>query len=353
MAGVFMEMLCSGYTTCAEFHYLHHAPDGARYDNPAELSERVFAAAAASGIALTHLPVWYQRSGFGADSVLDEQRRFVNDPEAYLEIISRCRAMAAQVPGAGIGVAPHSLRAVPTDRFVELVAHAGPGEPIHLHVAEQPREVSECVGALGARPVEWLLEHAGMGPHWCLVHATHIDESECRRAAATGAVAGLCPTTEADLGDGVFPAQQWFDAGGRFGIGSDSNLRICPAEELRSLEFSQRLVSGRRNVLAAPGQSTGGNLVTRAALGGAQACAQPVGVIEPGRRADLLELEPDHPLLAGLAPALALDTWLFAGSRDMLRTVRVGGRLLVENGRHVKNDALAGGYRQVLEKLRS
>jgi len=352
MAGVFMEMLRSGYTTCAEFHYLHHAPDGSRYDNPVELSERVFAAAATTGMSLTHLPVWYQRSGFGAGSTAPEQRRFANGLDEYLEIVDRCTRMAGDHPGARVGIAPHSLRAVAAERLGELLDRVEDDMPVHIHVAEQALEVSQSIEYLGARPVQWLLDHAPVGPGWCLVHATHLEDRECRMAASSGAVAGLCPTTEADLGDGVFPAAAWLDSGGRFGIGSDSNLRLCPAEELRLLEGTQRLATGRRNVLADPGQSTGENLLSRAAEGGALATAQPVGAIEAGRRADLLELDPGHPLLAGLAPDKALDTWLFAGGPDMIRSVRVSGRVLVDAGRHVNEPMISAGFRQVLEKLR-
>lgn len=352
MAGVYLEMLRSGYTACAEFHYLHHATDGMPYSNPAELSERVFAAATTTGIALMHLPVLYMRAGFNAAGVAPEQRRFANSLETYQGIFERCEQLARACGLWSTGVAPHSLRAVHATGLHAVLDLAGPAKPVHLHVAEQPREVEECRAALGASPVAWLLEHLPVDRRWCLVHATHMSPAERRSAAASGAVAGLCPTTEADLGDGVFDAVGWLADGGAFGIGSDSNLRICPVEELRSLEFSQRLALGRRNVLAAPGQSCGLSLYAAAAAGGGQALGQRIGRLAEGWRADLVELDAGHPMLEGLNENSVLDTWLFAGGRDMVRSVWVGGNRVVDAGHHANEGNIDDGFQRVLRELR-
>jgi formimidoylglutamate deiminase len=352
MAGVYLEMLRSGYTSCAEFHYLHHAPDGSPYANPAEMSERVLAAAVRSGVALTHLPVLYSRAGFAADTTLPEQRRFRNELEAFLGIVAKCEQVAATEPLASVGIAPHSLRAVRTQHWQDLLIAAGPDRPVHIHIAEQPREVEECRAVLGQAPVQWLLDHVPVDHNWCLVHATHMDEAERLAAAGCGAVAGLCPTTEADLGDGIFDADAWLAAGGSFGIGSDSNLRISPAEELRALEFSQRLVTGQRNVMAQGGNSCGRSLYAGAARGGAQALGQPVGSLQVGRRADLLELDPQHPMLNSLGDDDLLDSWLFAGDQTMLRSVWVAGKKVIDRGCHAHQQDIEAGFHRVLGELR-
>lgn len=352
MAGVFVDMLRAGYTSCGEFHYLHHGPDGRPYDDPAELSARVFAGARAAGIGLTHLPVLYCRSGFGADAVAPHQRRFANDPDAYARLLERCRELASGCALHAVGVAPHSLRAVNANELDAAVMLAG-DDPVHIHIAEQPREVEECHAHHDTTPLAWLLAQAPVGRNWCLVHATHVTPTERAAAAKTGAVAGLCPTTEADLGDGTFDAVGWVAEGGAFGIGSDSNLRICPAEELRALEFSQRLASGQRNVLAGEAQSCGRFLYERAVRGGARALGQPVGRIEVGRRADLVELDRDHPLLAGLHGDALLDAWLFAGGRDMLASVWVAGERLIERGHHREQASVDAAFQAALRQLRA
>jgi len=353
MGGVYLRMLRAGYTSCGEFHYLHNGPDGQPYANPAELSERVMAAAQASGIALTLLPVLYCRSGFGADSVNDRQRRFATGVDGYLALLAACDAVASGNPLFRIGLAPHSLRAVDEASLAAVLQAAGPGRSVHIHVAEQKREVEEAVAALGARALEWLLEHCPVDARWCLVHATHAEPRELRRAAKTGAVAGLCPTTEADLGDGIFDAEYWLAAGGRFGIGSDSNLRLSAGEELRLLEFTQRLRSGRRNVLADAGHSCGRHLYERAAAGGARALGQPVGHIEAGCRADLVELEPDDPRLAGLRGDRVLDSYVFAGDERLVRSVWVAGRRVLEKGDHAAAARLESGFAQVMRVMRT
>lgn len=346
------EMLENGYTSCAEFHYLHHQPDGRPYSNLAEMSGQILAAAEQSGMALTLLPVLYCRSGFSSPEVTERQRRFRNSPEQYLELWQRCAEMLQGQTLHRLGLAPHSLRAVSAEQLAEVLkARREVDQPIHIHIAEQRREVEECKAALAARPVQWLLDQHAVDAHWCLVHATHMDAREFSALLQTQAVAGLCPSTEADLGDGYFDIINWFAQSGRFGIGSDSNLRLSPIEELRMLEFQARLQSGKRNVLAEYGLSCGRSIYQRALAGGAQALGQKVGCIAPAFRADLIELDEQHPLLAGRAGDSLLDSWIMAGEQSMIRTVWVAGQKRVVEGRHLARDVLQAAFRIVMLEL--
>lgn len=353
MAGLYLDMLRGGYTSVAEFHYLHHDPEGRPYADRAELARRVSAAAEEVGVGLTLLPVLYCRAGFGAGGVEGGQRRFHHTPDAFTLLLYRLRELTKDHALQRVGVAPHSLRAVDEADLAALLSVTRTDEPIHMHIAEQPAEVEACLAHLGARPLAWLLDRQPVDGRWCLVHATHLDDGELRLGARSGAVAGLCPTTESDLGDGIFRAMEWQAAGGAWGVGSDSNLRVDAAEELRTLEFSQRLRSGGRNLLAPPGSNTGRALWEAAARGGAEALAQPVGALAPGRRADLLVLDRDHPLLAGLGGDDQLHSFVFAGDRSMIRSVWVAGRQRLDRGRHARGDRLERGFAQVLERLRS
>jgi formimidoylglutamate deiminase len=353
-AWVFVQMLKAGFTSVAEFHYVHHQPGGASYANPAEMSERLFEAAAQSGMAMTLLPVLYCSSGFGHSKATKIQKRFTNSPERYLDLVNRCQEVIRDKNLLGLGMAPHSLRAVPASALQE-VFRCWPVEnsPVHIHIAEQPAEVNACLEYTGLRPVEWLLEEYSVDHRWCLVHATHMSGSELRSAAASGSVAGLCPTTEADLGDGVFPAEDWINAGGQFAIGTDSNVRISVAEELRLLEFNARLGSGRRNVLTGVNTTCGRFLYQQSARAGGLAIGQPVGVLESGFRADLLELDGNHELLFDQSPDIALDTWIFAGSRSMINSVWVAGNPVIENGLHAGEQALRAAYSKVVKDFKS
>lgn len=352
-AWLYSEMLCAGYTACAEFHYLHHQPGGEAYGQRAEMSLRVLAAADEAGIGLTLLPVLYQTAGFGKQRAEPQQARFRNSLDDYFALLSDCRQAVSQNPLHWLGVAPHSLRAVPAESLERLMGGLPDAAmPVHIHIAEQPAEVEAGLQALGARPVQWLLDHAPVDGRWCLVHATHMDEEERRRAAASGAVAGLCPTTEADLGDGYFETGAWLQAGGSFGIGSDSNLRVSVSEELRLLEFSARLRSGQRNVLRSGDRQCGRFLYEHAALAGARALGQPVGQLAPGFRADLVELDAAHPMLAGRVDDDVLESLVFAGGRDMVRTVLVGSQVVVEAGRHRHADRLRARFVETVNCLR-
>ncbi|MEJ2122059.1 MAG: formimidoylglutamate deiminase [Alphaproteobacteria bacterium] len=353
-AQLYVEMLKAGYTAVAEFHYVHHAPDGAPYGDRATMSNAVFAAARAAGIGLTHLPVLYAAGGFGGKSPGGSQRRFLNDVDGLFAIIDAVAAMTSGDPQTRTGLALHSLRAVPPDLInaaLDRLDGIDDAAPIHIHVAEQHREVEDCLSWSGKRPVDWLLDNAAVDARWCLVHATHMEAGEVAGLAKSGAVAGLCPTTEANLGDGLFPLRAFLDKGGRLGIGSDSHISVSPVEELRWLEYGQRLVSGERNVAGAAGASTGRALYEAALAGGAQACGRPVGSLAPGRRADLVVLDAAHPVLAGLGPERVLDAHVFSGNTSAARDVMVGGSWVVRDGRHEDEDRIEASYRLVVTRL--
>lgn len=344
----YVEMLERGFTRVGEFHYLHHDPSGAPYANIAELAARIAAAASQTGIGLTLLPVFYAHSNFGGAPPVPGQRRFINSVDGFAKLMERSRAVIAGLDDANIGVAPHSLRAVTAEELHAIVPLAQ-GGPVHIHAAEQTKEVDDSVAWSGARPVEWLLDNASVDAHWCLVHATHMTERETARLAKSGAVAGLCPITEANLGDGVFPSEAYLAAGGRFGIGTDSNIVIDPAQELRALEYAQRLTRRARNVLApAAGSSTGRALFDAALAGGARALGQVAG-LEVGATADIVALDTASPALMGRNGDVLLDSWIFAGGA--VDCVWRLGRKVVAGGQHEGRVAVAQRYGSVLKKL--
>ena len=353
-AQLYCEMLKAGFTSVAEFHYLHHAPDGGAYDDLAEMAERVTAAARRSGIALTLLPVLYNAGGFGGAPVGGAQRRFANDADRLLRIAETMQDRHGARPDFRIGLAPHSLRAAGPKSLAAALEGLGsidPDAPIHIHIAEQTMEVEDCIAWSGKRPVEWLLSAHEVGPRWCLVHATHMAAEETRDLARTGAVAGLCPTTEANLGDGLFPLEAYMEAGGRLGIGSDSHVSVSPVEDLRWLEYGQRLAARRRNVAALPEGSTGARLHEAALDGGAQATAREAGAIAVRRAADIVALDAAHPLLAGKTEDDILDAWIFAGNASLVRDVMVGGRWLVRDRRHPEEEAIAREFVRTMGRL--
>ncbi|CAN7430262.1 formimidoylglutamate deiminase [Trinickia sp. LjRoot230] len=353
---LYIEMLKAGYTSVCEFHYLHHAPDGAPYANRAELAERVTDAAARAGIGLTMLPVLYQHSGFGARAPRADQCRFVNTPEALLDLLDALRRARPEHGGLTYGVAPHSLRAVSPeglrallDGFSARLPHA----PIHIHIAEQTGEVDECLTATGARPVAWLFDHVDVDERWCLVHATHLDDAETAALARSAAVAGLCPTTEANLGDGVFPAQAYLDGHGRIGIGSDSHVAVDWRAELRLAEYGQRLVRRVRNVLASERRrQVGERLVDAALAGGAQATGRATGALRAGCRADWLVLDAYHPSIDGRPPGSWLSGIVFGEHGETpISDVHVGGRCVVRARRHVDEAQAYAAYRAAVAAL--
>ncbi|OWV46326.1 formimidoylglutamate deiminase [Mameliella alba] len=350
-AQVHVEMLEAGYASVGEFHYVHHQPGGAPYDNIAELSERIFAAASRTGIGLTHLPVLYTFGGAGQVELAAGQRRFGNDVDRFLRLTERAATALRGLPtDARIGIAPHSLRATCPEDLARVVGVHGQG-PIHIHIAEQPREVSDIEAWLGARPVAWLLDNQPVDERWCLIHATHMTSAETRDMAATHAVAGLCPITEANLGDGPFNGPEYIAAGGRFGIGSDSNINISLTEELRTLEYSQRLRDTGRNVMIAGQGSVGEFLYRSAARGGAQALDRNGGEIAPGRIADLLAVDSQRPALCALSRHALIDGLAFAAKDDVVTDVWSAGRHMVTEGQHRERDAIFAGYRAAVQQL--
>jgi formiminoglutamate deiminase len=346
-AQAYVEMLEAGFVAVAEFHYLHNAPDGAPYARRVELAERILAAAAATGIGLTLLPVFYAHARFGGAPPRPEQRRFITDVDSFARLLGDCRQLAG---GRGVGVAPHSLRAVTPEELAAVAAMADEA-PIHIHVAEQVKEVEDCLAWSGARPVRWLLDHAGVDERWCCIHATHMDASETRDLAATGAVAGLCPITEASLGDGVFNAATFFSEHGRFGVGTDSNVEIGVAAELRQLEYAQRLARRQRNVFAPLGGSTGRALFEAAAAGGAQALQRDTGRIAAGAYADIVSLDMDSPFLMGRADDQILDAWIFCAGNRAIDCVWSAGRKVVTQGRHFARKEIGAKFAVAMRSL--
>ena len=349
-AQAYVEMLEAGFSRVGEFHYLHHGRDGRPYGDIAEMAARVVEAARATGIGMTLLPVFYAHGNFGGVPAEPAQRRFLTKLDSYARLLEASGALVATLPGANLGVAPHSLRAVAPRELAELVRLAG-GMPIHMHVAEQMKEVEDCLAATAARPVAWLLDNAPVGARWCLIHATHMTADETARLAASGAVAGLCPLTEANLGDGVFPASAFVAAGGRFGFGTDSNILIDARAELRSLEYAQRLTHRARNDLAPEGGSTGRMLLEAATGGGAVALGQAAGGCRVGTSADLMSLDVSQPCFAGRVDDTLLDSWIFASSGAAIDCVWVAGRKLVEGGRHIRRDAIAARFHDAMCEL--
>ncbi|UVK41826.1 formimidoylglutamate deiminase [Mesorhizobium sp. AR07] len=357
---VYLEMLQFGMTAVCEFHYVHHQPGGLRYANAAEMSDRLIAAASRTGVGMTILPVLYAHGGIGKP-VVDTQKRFVHSVDDYLKLLDTLRGRRTANRNLQVGLALHSLRAVAADEAKAALAGMRAMDPqarLHIHVSETTHEVDEVQAGLGARPVQWLLDNIGLGPEWCLVHATHLDDSEIAGAAASGAVAGLCPLTEATMGDGFFPLVEWHDAGGNWGIGTDSHYSTSTAEELRILECGKRLELRRRNVIArseADGREThSGRLLFDIALAGGEQCsAQGGGALVAGRRADLVILDPNSPVLLGHGPQTALDAWILGGTRNPVRDVMVAGRWVIQGGRHADEERILGNYLAAVARLKS
>jgi formimidoylglutamate deiminase len=347
-------MLEAGYTSVVEFHYLHHAPDGSPYDPTGAMAGAIVDAARIAGIGLTLVPVLYQTSGFGGLPPTEGQRRFVQSVDALFEMTHQIAAVAPEV---NIGLAIHSLRAVPPGALKEVIARvASLGElaPIHIHIAEQTGEVDDCLTWSGQRPVDWLLNHADVDERWCLVHATHVTQQEVTAIAASGAVVALCPSTEGNLGDGFFPLRAYLDARGRIAIGSDSHVSVDPFEELRWLEYGQRMLEQARAIAATPDRPYPGARLYRDALaGGTQAAGGSQGELAIGKRADLLVIDPSHSALLTDADDGLLDAVVFqSGGRRAITRVMAGGAWRVEGGRHVEQRDLAARYRAAIQPLR-
>ncbi|MFB9069217.1 formimidoylglutamate deiminase [Pseudofulvimonas gallinarii] len=353
---LYVEMLEAGYTWVCEFHYVHHQSDGTPYAPATAMCDALIEAARSTGIGLTLLPVLYMRGGFDGRPLAPRQRRFGHEVDAYLALLAALQAR--EHDRLRIGLALHSLRAVPPDAMAAVLeSRLATGRPVHIHIAEQIGEVQDCLAVRGARPVEWLLDNAPVDANWCLVHATHLTPAETRAIADSGATVALCPTTEANLGDGLFPLRAYLDHDGAWGIGSDSHISVSPVEELRWLEYGQRLATHHRNIAADDGQPSVGETLLAGALHGGRACGAPVGVIDgaegtfAGAMADLVSLDGNAPLLAGHGRDSLIDAWLFAGNRNLVDAVWVGGERVVSRGRHRDAEAVAERYRRCLAGL--
>jgi formimidoylglutamate deiminase len=351
-AQCYADMLKAGYTAVCEFHYLHNQPDGTAYQDRSVMCQALIDAASTAGIGLTLLPALYQTSDFGGAAPSARQRQFVLATDEYLDLVEGLSRSHVHSPQLEIGVALHSLRAVPPEALRTVVTSVPAIKAIHIHVAEQEREVASAQQHLGARPIEWLIEHARVDRRWCLVHATHATAAELKAVAATHAVIGLCPTTEANLGDGIFPLPTWLAAGGAFAIGSDSHISLSVVEELRWLEYEARLARKQRNVLANDAETSSGALLwRRACSAGTQAAGRNIGALESGRRADIVVLDLNSPLFAGRNDDELIDTFVFAGAGHEVRDVMVAGRWLVQEGRHFAETAIAAGYKRAMQRI--
>lgn len=348
-----MEMLEAGYATNVEFHYLHHQAGGVPYDNLAELSDRVMSAATRSGIGLTLLPVMYQYGGCNLSPLGAGQIRFGNNFARYARLCEMAQTGVTAGPADwGFGYAPHSLRAVSQSDLGNLQTMAG-DVPLHMHLAEQIPEVVEVEAAWGARPVEWALQNLDLSPQWNLVHCTQMRPSETKGLAQSGATAVLCPITESSLGDGIFDGMCWHQHGGSMALGSDSNVRISLSEELRTLDYSQRLRDHSRAAFATSEHSTAAELMDQITAGGAKAAGRKTGALAQGYWADIMAIGTDHPDLDGLSGDTLLDSYVFAGDDRMVRDVWAAGRHMVKDGRHVKRDEITRAYRQAARSLRN
>jgi formimidoylglutamate deiminase len=342
-AQLYVEMLEAGYTTVCEFHYLHHAPDGNAYADPAAMSQALIAAARDTGIRMTLLPVLYMSGGFDGRPLGERQRRFGHTVDGFLALLEQLRPQEDDL--LRVGCALHSLRAVPADAMHAVIAALPSQAPLHIHIAEQLGEVQDCLSLRGARPVEWLLANADVDPRWTLVHATHLTDAEVAGIAGSGATVAICPTTEANLGDGLFPLRAYLDAGGAWGIGSDSQISVSPVEELRWLEYGQRLATHHRNIaVRADSASVGETLLRDVLASGANATGF-------GAHADHLTLDAAAPQFAGMTAADAIDRWIFSGNRNLVRDVHVGGQRLVVEGRHRDRDAVAARFAVAMRSL--
>jgi formimidoylglutamate deiminase len=352
---LYIEMVEAGYTSVAEFHYLHHDPAGQPYANPVEMAQRICAAADTAGIRLTLLPVFYAHSNFGGLAPTPGQRRFITDTDRFSRMLDALRPSLDANPMRRLGVAPHSLRAVTPEELRRVLEHANRLDdtmPIHIHAAEQQKEVDDCIAWSRVRPVRWLLDQMPLNERWCLIHATHMDEAETAGLAASNAVAGLCPSTEGDLGDGLFNGRVFFAHHGRFGIGGDSHVNIDPFLELRLFEYGQRMNHQQRNVFGlAREESCGGRLYRDTCSGGAQALGQHVGAIAAGHRADWIVLDERDLAIAGRRGDELLDSAVFGPARRPVRDTMVGGAWRVRDGMHSRSGQSATSYRATLKRL--
>lgn len=350
-----VELLKQGFTSLAEFHYLHNRQDGSPYACRAEMSLATIEAAKMTGMGLTHLPVLYMTAGFDGAPLSSRQGVFRNDVGTFLDILETVDKAAVGNANIAVGVAAHSLRAVPAQPLSELVAahrRRNASSPFHIHIAEQTGEVEDCLKHRGQRPVEWLLDHADVDSHWTLVHATHVTADEIAGLANCRAIAAICPTTEGNLGDGIFPLPDFLGVGGRIAIGTDSHVSVSPWEELRWLEYVQRLVHRSRNIGAtAAVPHTGVSLFMQKQRSAPDVTGRNVGHIVPGARADLIVLDNSAVQFEGRTPDQQVDTAIFGGMQNPVSHVMVGGEWVVRDGRHAREETLSRDYQAVLKRL--
>ena len=339
---LYVEMLEAGYTSVCEFHYLHHTPNGQPYARADAMSQALIRAARDTGIRITLLPVLYMTGGFDGRALSARQQRFGHDVDAYLRLLEMLRADEGE--GVRIGCALHSLRAVPEAAMQQVLAALPDDSRIHIHISEQTAEVDECIAVRGARPVQWLLDHVDVTSRWTLVHATHLDDAEVQGIARSGATVAICTTTEANLGDGLFPLRHYLDAGGAWGVGSDSNSSISPVEELRWLEYGQRLHTRHRNIAVSADMPSVGETVLQGVTASA---ANSTGF----NASDRITLDAHAPILAGATRADVIDRWLFSGNRNIVREVAVAGQRVVNDRRHRDRDAIAERYFDAMKRL--
>lgn len=352
---LYIEMLQAGYTRVAEFHYLHHDKEGKNHQQLADMASAIFNAAKHSGIGLTMLPVMYRFSGFGPKQPNAEQKRFINSIEQFNQLVSDCHALSAQQENSNVGIAPHSLRAVDKESLLAAVKHVRSLDakaPIHIHISEQQKEVDDCLEHYGKRPVQWLLENASLDENWCLIHATHIDENEVAGIIASKAVAGICPTTEANLGDGIFPTTEFMAQGGKVAIGSDSHISVSAIEELRLLEYAQRLIKQQRAILAtATTESVGQNLWQHTASAGALTTNSNTGELAIGKQADLLVLDESKMRLFANDNKFLLDSMMFASQSSPIKDVMVNGQWVINDYKHAEQKIVSDKFAEVLKQL--
>jgi formimidoylglutamate deiminase len=344
---LYLEMLKAGYISVSEFHYLHREGE-----DSLAMSNAVIGAARNVGIALCHLPVLYMASGFGGQPLKAGQKRFSHNVDEYLELH---RNLSHQLHGAmnqHVGVAFHSLRAVPEQALKKVLEQKLSG-PTHIHISEQLQEVNECVSWSGQRPVEWLYDHADVDENWCIVHATHLNEGEISMIATSRAVVGLCPTTEANLGDGLFPLADYLAQGGSIAIGSDSHISVSVSEELRLLEYGQRLKYRARNIAASDAEiHTGTRLYQGCLRGGAKASGFDNGAIEIGKRADLIVLDENSPLLVGTPQRSIIDRFVFNGNQNSVKHVLVAGEMIIRDYKHQQEQQITRDFAATMMKLK-
>jgi len=349
---LYIEMLKAGYTSVAEFHYVHHDQQGKPYFDLTEMSRQISHAAEQVGIGVTILPALYSWSGFGQQQPSGGQRRFINHTDQYLNLWSELADQVKSKPTQRVGLCFHSLRAVSTEQMNMVLSASDRSVPIHIHIAEQQKEIDDCLAWHKMRPVEYLYSQHDVDKRWCLVHATHLSDKELHQIAVSGAIVGLCTTTEANLGDGFFPLPAYLKKGGRFGIGSDSHISVNVTEELRWLEYEHRLIRQQRNcLLVGESGSTGEMLYQQALNGGAQALGQPVGSLRVGARADWLVLDNNNPFVAASQPSVLFDRWLFGNTNEMIRDVMVAGKWVIRDGKHRDELDVASEFTQTLKML--